>query len=266
MSEAAITVRKASFTRDGFTVLNDVSVDFPAGRTTLLLGPSGSGKTTLLKIAAGLFPPDRGRARYRGVDLTAVSGEQERELRRELGFAFQDGALWQNMTVFQNLALPLQYHYPRMLRREMQARIDRLVSGFPIRRHMELRPAALSAGERKIVSFLRALVLDPRVLFFDEPTSSVDNQSAERIENILADRRRRGVTLIGISHNAQLTARLADYLLIMIGGAVRAFGPVRQVAATGDREVQTVLSDVLADAASFDGDILELLDGADGEP
>ncbi len=265
MSEAKISVQHATLVRDGFTVLDDVSIEFPYAATTLILGPSGSGKTTLLKIAAGLFPPDRGKVSYNGVDITATSGEHERELRRNLGFAFQDGALWQNMTIFQNLALPLQYHYPRMAADEIRSRIDRLVGAFPIRRHMTLRPAALSAGERKIVSFLRALVLDPQVLLFDEPTSFVDNQAAQRIEALLAACKRSGTTLIGISHNAELTAQLADYLLVIIAGSVRAFGSLREVASSSDREVQRLLTEVLSDAATFDGDILDLLNKADSE-
>lgn len=263
VGDAIVTVDNATFIRDGFTVLNDVSIAFPAGAATLLVGPSGSGKSTLLKIAAGLFPPDRGRVRYRTTDITAASGEHERELRRCLGFAFQDAALWQNMSVFQNLALPLQYHFPRMASEEVRARVDRLVGAFPIRRQLSQRPAALSAGESKIVSFLRALVLDPEVLFFDEPTSFVDGRSAERIVAMLAERRRRGVTLIGISHNAQLTSRLADYLAVVIAGRIRAFGPIAHVAGSPDPEIRSALSELIADAATFSGDILELLGDSD---
>ena len=263
LAEAAITVEHATFIRDGFTVLDDVSIAFPSGSATLLVGPSGSGKSTLLKIAAGLFPPDRGRVHYRATDITAASGEQERRLRLRLGFAFQDAALWQNMSVFQNLALPLQYHFPGMASEEIRARVHGLVGTFPIQRQLSQRPAALSAGESKIVSFLRALVLDPEVLFFDEPTSFVDSQSAEKIVAMLAERRRRGLTLIGISHNAQLTSRLADYLGVIIAGRIRAFGPIGEVARSSDPEVRTTLTDLIADAATFSGDILELLGNDD---
>ena len=260
MDAEQIVVDAVTLVREGFTVLDGITVAFPAGKTTIIMGPSGSGKTTLLKVAAGLFPPDSGRVTVDGRDITAASGEQERELRRRVGFAFQDGALWQNMSIEQNLSLPLQYHFPRMTHAEVSRRVDRLVGAFPIRRHLSLRPAALSAGERKIVSFLRALVLEPVVLFFDEPTSFVDNQSADRIVNILAEQRQRGTTLIGISHSADLTARLADSLLVIIAGRLRAFGPTREITRTTDREVQQVLSQVLSDAATFDTDILDLLD------
>lgn len=262
-TERQIRVETATLIRDDYTVLDDASVVFPRGKTTIIMGPSGSGKSTLLKIAAGLFPPDTGKVTYDGIDITASSGETERQLRQRLGVAFQDGALWQNMTIYQNLALPLQYHFPRMARSEIDERINRLVAAFPVRRHFPLRPAALSGGERKIVSFLRALILEPEVLFFDEPTSFVDNQSADRIIAVLEAQRRRGTTLIGISHSAELTARLADYLLVIIAGRIRAFGPVKDVVQTADREVQTVLTEVLADAATFDGDILDLLDESD---
>jgi phospholipid/cholesterol/gamma-HCH transport system ATP-binding protein len=259
MSDRQIVVDSITLIRDGFTVLNQASVTFPAGKTTIIMGPSGSGKTTLLKVAAGLFPADRGRVTFDGRDITAASGEQERELRRRVGFAFQDGALWQNMTIQQNLELPLQYHYPKMKRAEIDRRIERLVGAFPIRRQFLLRPSALSGGERKIVSFLRALVLEPEVLFFDEPTSFVDNQSADRIINILSEQRRRGCTLIGISHSADLTARLADFLMVIIDGTVREFGTTREVVKSSDKEVRVLLSQVLSDAATFDDDILDLL-------
>lgn len=263
VSDPVITVEHATFVRDGFTVLEDVSIAFPAGGATLLVGPSGSGKSTLLKIAAGLFPPDRGKVRFGKIDITGASGEQERRVRRRLGFAFQDAALWQNMSVFQNLALPLQYHFPGMTAEEVRARVDRLVGTFPIRRQLSQRPAALSAGESKIVSFLRALVLDPEVLFFDEPTSFVDGRSAERIVAILAEQRRRGVTLIGISHSAQVTSRLADWLGVIIAGRIRAFGQIAEVARSTDPEIRSVLTELIADAATFSGDILELLSDGD---
>lgn len=257
---AAISLRGVSLFSGTEAVFADVTISMPVGSTTLVMGASGSGKSALLKVAAGLIPPDSGTVALLGSRLGTLAKPEERELRRRNGFVFQDAALWQNLTVYQNLALPLQYHGVTEGAAEVERRVRALAGEFGMQRRIDLRPAQLSAGERKMVSFLRAIILDPEVLFLDEPTSFVDHHGAELIIRRLRELKTRGTTMVASTHSARISSQLADYLVVLDAGGVVAQGPFRDVVHGADRRVKEILSDVLSETASYDTDILDLLD------
>jgi phospholipid/cholesterol/gamma-HCH transport system ATP-binding protein len=257
---AVISLRGASLFSGAEVVFTDVTISVPARSTTLVMGPSGSGKSALLKVAAGLIPPDTGTVTLLGSRLGTLAKPEERELRRRNGFVFQDAALWQNLTVYQNLALPLQYHGVTESAAEVERRVRALAGEFGMQRRIDLRPAQLSAGERKMVSFLRAIILDPEVLFLDEPTSFVDHHGAELIIGRLRELKKRGTTMVASTHSAKISSQLADYLVVLdSGGGVVAQGTFGDVVHAADRRVKEILSDVLSETASYDTDILDLL-------
>jgi ABC-type multidrug transport system ATPase subunit len=257
---AAISLRGVSLFSGAESVFTDVTIAFPARSTTLVMGPSGSGKSALLKVAAGLIPPDTGTVTLLDSELGALAKPEERELRRRNGFVFQDAALWQNLTVYQNLALPLQYHGVTESAAEVERRVRGLAGEFGMQRRIELRPAQLSAGERKLVSFLRAIILEPEVLFLDEPTSFVDHQGAELILGRLRELKKRGTTIAASTHSPRFSSQLADYLVVLDSGGVVAQGAFVDVVHAADRRVTEILSEVLGETASYDTDILDLLD------
>ncbi|NBF41010.1 MAG: ATP-binding cassette domain-containing protein [Spirochaetes bacterium] len=257
---AAISLRGVSLFSGTEAVFADVSISVPPGSTTLVMGPSGSGKSALLKVAAGLIPADTGTVTLLGSQLGTLAKPDERELRRRNGFVFQDAALWQNLTVFQNLALPLQYHGVTENAAEVASRVRAMAGDFGMQRRIDLRPAQLSAGERKMVSFLRAIILDPEVLFLDEPTSFVDHQGAELIIRRLRELKKRGTTMVASTHSAKISSQLADHLVVLDAGGVVAQGAFGDVVHAADRRVKEILSDVLSETASYDTDILDLLD------
>jgi ABC-type transporter Mla maintaining outer membrane lipid asymmetry ATPase subunit MlaF len=239
--------------------LDDVSVCFPGNRSTVIMGPSGSGKSMLLKVAAAIIPPDTGRVLMRGKDAQRLSQKELLEFRRSSGFMFQDGALWQNKTIFENLALPLQFHCPQRGHKEIQDRICSLLASMNLLDSLDLRPAALSEGEQKIVSFLRAAVLDPEVLFLDEPTPSIDHQLLEKMLRMIKAMKDRGCTIIAVTHDAHLTAMIANYLVILKDGRILEAADAAEVRRSRNREVIEILSQVLSQAAAYDTDILDLL-------
>jgi len=245
---------------EDYPVLDGVSARFPAGKTTIVMGPSGSGKSTLLKAASGLVPVEGGKVFMLGKHLASITDREERELRRRNGFVFQDGALWQNLTVYQNLALPLQFHFPGIVRAEVERRISHHLHGLGFDHQMHLRPAQISIGERKIISFFRALILDPELIFMDEPTSSVDHNTADRMIRTIRHLRESGKTMIIATHSAELTSLIADDLLVMKAGKVIEHGPLQEVVRSTQPEVTEILTDVLSQTATYDGDILKLLD------
>lgn len=245
---------------DGTDVLNNVSVAFPAAACTVIMGPSGSGKSTLLKAAAGLIVPTRGRVEILGIDPARSSTRDMERMRVRNGFVFQDGALWQNLSLYQNLALPLQHHFPRMAADEIRNRIESLVREVGADGRLDLRPSQVSAGEQKLISLVRAIVADPELIYLDEPTTSVDGERTDLMIRKLRELRERKLTLIIVTHNARIASQIADYVVVMKAGRILRFGSLREVSRSGDPQVERILTDVLSETATYDGDILELLD------
>jgi phospholipid/cholesterol/gamma-HCH transport system ATP-binding protein len=256
-----VTLEDIRLTLGDFEALRGVTVGFEEGKSTVIMGPSGCGKSTLLKVAAGLIPPDRGKVCFRGRDIYQISERALMEMRRQNGFVFQDGALWENKTLFENLALPLQVHFPDLKTVDRNRRVIRALERVGMEESASARPAALSGGEKKIASFLRALIAEPVLLFMDEPTLSVDYAMTERINQIIRDQKGRGSTIIAVTHDAQLTTTLADRLVVMDAGQVIACGDFDEVKRSRHARVRAILSEVLKDIATYDTDLLDLLDG-----
>lgn len=257
---AVIELRDVHLSLGDYEALRGVSASFPAGESTVIMGPSGCGKSTLLKVAAGIIPPDSGTVFFRGRDLFTLSERGTREMRKVNGFVFQDGALWENKTLFENLALPLEVHHPEMSARDVAHRITRTLERLGMEDSARQRPAEMSGGEKKVASFLRALVTEPTLVFMDEPTLSIDFHLTEKITQMIRDLKARGATIIAVTHDPQLTSTLADRLLVMDAGKVLALGRFDEVRKSHLPRVRSVISQVLGEIASYDTDLLELLD------
>jgi phospholipid/cholesterol/gamma-HCH transport system ATP-binding protein len=262
MSEL-IELRGVTVTLGDYAVLRDVTVAFPEGKSTVIMGPSGCGKSTLLKVAAGITPPDKGSVFYRGEDIFWMSERRVREMRAVNGFVFQDAALWENKTIFDNLALPLQVHAPGLSRAEIERRVVRMLERGELVDSITLRPAQLSGGERKFVSFLRAIILEPSLLFLDSPTGTIDPALADRITGMIREIKAGGCSILAVSHDRRLASTLADRLVVLSEGSLLAQGDFDSVKRSSDARVRAVLSEVLGEIASFDTDLLTLLGGED---
>jgi ABC-type transporter Mla maintaining outer membrane lipid asymmetry ATPase subunit MlaF len=239
--------------------LDSISLVFPGNRSTVIMGPSGSGKSMLLKVAAAVIPPDSGRVLLHGKNLQRLSQKELLQFRRTSGFMFQDAALWANKTIFENLALPIQFHFPNRSPEEIERRIRRLLQPMNLLDSLNLRPAALSEGEQKIVSFLRAIVLDPAILFLDEPTPSIDHQLLEKMLGMIRGLKENGCTIIAVTHDAHLASMIANHLVILKDGHILEAAGISEVRRSANREVIEILTQVLSEAATYDTDILDLL-------
>jgi phospholipid/cholesterol/gamma-HCH transport system ATP-binding protein len=202
---------------------------------------------------------------FHGRDIFQMSEHALLDMRRQNGFVFQDGALWENKSLLENLALPLQVHFPDVPAADRNRRVVRALERVGLEESALERPAALSGGEKKIAAFLRALMTEPAILFMDEPTLSVDFAMTGRINQIIRDQKGRGNTIIAVTHDAQLTTMLADRLVVMDAGKVLASGDFDEVKRSKVPRIRSILSEVLKDIASYDTDLLELLD-RDQEP
>jgi phospholipid/cholesterol/gamma-HCH transport system ATP-binding protein len=185
------------------------------------------------------------------------------EFRRRSGFMFQDAALWANKSVYENLALPIEYHEPRQDAAAIRRRVLDSLRTMGLDDSIDLRPAQLSMGERKLVSFLRAVVLKPSILFIDEPTTSIDHASLQRMMGRIEELRDQGCTIIAVTHDAHLTSMIANDLVVLKNGRILEAADLASVRRSTNRQVIEILTQVLSEAATYDSDILDLL--GDGE-
>ena len=196
------------FSRGGTPILRGVALQHEAGRVLTLLGPSGSGKTTLLWLLAGLLRPDRGRIDFGGDDVS-----------KSIGFVFQDGGLWEHLTVRGHLDIVLRGR--NLARRERDDRVNRVLDDTGLTTFVKRRPGELSGGERQRLALARALVIEPRWLFLDEPTSQLDGPSRQELIDLIEQRLRdhpAGVILA--THQVDLAMRLSDQIAVLQDGRI----------------------------------------------
>jgi|SRR6056297_251047 len=246
------------------TVLDNINLEIKPNNTTVIIGPSGSGKSILLKVMAGLVPANRGTVKKDGKDLVLLKGAEENDFRRRSGFVFQDGALWANRTIEQNVRFPLEVHFPDMEYEEMNHRVVSYLKEVGYEDRLDYRPSQISAGEQKMVSFARALITDPEFLFLDTPLVGIDTSSAQSIQEIIKKLHKQKRTMVAGFMDAELISLIADELVVLYKGKILAQGPFSEVTRSSDPAVQKVLEIVMQQAASYDEDILNLLDTGEG--
>src|SRR6056297_3818688 len=233
-------------------VLDKVNLQLSPGKTTVVIGASGSGKSILLKVMAGLIPPNRGMIKKDGKNMVLLSEKEEIEFRRRTGFVFQDGALWANRTIEQNVRFPLEVHFPEMSQERMQQRVEDYLHEVGYEDRLDYRPSQISAGEQKMVSFARAMITDPEFLFLDTPLVGIDSSSALAIQEIIKKLNKQGRTMVGGFIDAELISIIADNLIILNKGNIAAHGSFAEVSRSSNPVVQRVLEIVMQHAAAYD--------------
>lgn len=181
-----IEVRNVIKSFDGKTILHDVSADFYTGKTNLIIGQSGSGKTVLMKSIVGLIVPDTGQILYDGKDLLALSQGEIRLLRSEIGMLFQGSALFDSLTVIENVMFPLMM-FTRQTLKERMKRAEFCLDRVNLTGANNLYPSEISGGMQKRVAIARAIALNPKYLFCDEPNSGLDPKTSLLIDELVSD-------------------------------------------------------------------------------
>lgn len=194
-------------------VLEDVSLTVPDGSLVVILGPSGIGKTVLLRIMAGLLPPDKGQVLYDGRPMHWGIFADNRKVIGGLGYVFQGGALFDSMTVAQNVALPLEETL-HLGKSEVRQRVAAALALVGMEGCAELYPKALSGGMTRLVAIARAVVTEPRYLFYDEPTSGLDPALRERILGLILKLKQHRTQLV-VTHDLDAAQRLGDEMYLL---------------------------------------------------
>jgi phospholipid/cholesterol/gamma-HCH transport system ATP-binding protein len=228
----------------GNQVLKGISLHIARGETYVVLGGSGSGKTVLMKHVIGLFKPDRGSVHVNGIEISSLTGKALTEARSVFGMVFQWAALFDSMTVFENVAFPLRErgHAPpaEEVREKCLAKLKVVDLGEEV---LDRYPAELSGGMRKRVALARALVSDPKIVLYDEPTTGLDPITTDYVDGmILAAKQKLGITSMVISHDVASAFKVADRLAVLYDGNLVAEGTPAEVKASEVPYVQRYLS------------------------
>jgi phospholipid/cholesterol/gamma-HCH transport system ATP-binding protein len=228
---------------DGTEVLRGVSLSLPKGETHVVMGGSGSGKTVMLRLTAGLIRPDSGGIRLFGTQIEHRSEEELLPLRRRLGYVFQGAALFDSLSVYENVAYPLRERR-RLPEQEIRTRVVDFLSLVGLTEDvLPQLPAELSGGMRKRVGIARALVGEPEILLFDEPTAGLDPTNSKLVAELIAQLRE-GVcdTAMVVTHDLELTKTIADRVSILMNGRFAVSGPLEAVLDSRDAAVQAFLA------------------------
>jgi len=203
-------------------VLKDVNLIFPKGSTTVILGLSGGGKSTIIKHIVGLMKPTSGNIYVDGIDVSACSEKELRDVRKNIGYLFQDGAMFDSMNIFDNVAFPLREHF-KLTEQEVEDKVMKMLSitGLDASRVAKLFPNELSGGMRKRAGLARAIIMEPKIILYDEPTSGLDPITSDLITQlILKLQKELGVTSVLITHDMKESFKAADYLAFLFEGEI----------------------------------------------
>lgn len=218
-------------------VLKGIDYTFETGKVNMIIGASGSGKSVLLKNMVGLMFPDQGEVLYNGENMGNMNELQMRTLRRRIGMLFQSAALFDSMTVSQNIAFPLRM-FTTKTGREIKARVEELLQRVNMPGTGHLFPSEISGGMRKRVGIARAIALEPEFLFCDEPNSGLDPQTAEVIDNLLRKLTNDlNITTIIVSHDMKSVLTIGDTVLFIYQGHKRWSGTRDEITDAKDRQL-----------------------------
>lgn len=205
---------------NGHRVLQGLSLSVPKGQITVILGPSGEGKSVLLKHMIGLIRPDRGKIVVDGIDLDTLDTRSFNEFRKKFGMCFQNAALFDSMTVFENVAFPMREH-SNLSETEIAKKVADKLALVGLQGAAGKMPSELSGGMRKRVGLARAIALEPEIILYDEPTTGLDPLMTDSINRLILDTQKKlGLTSVIISHDVEAAFQIADSVAMLHEGKI----------------------------------------------
>jgi phospholipid/cholesterol/gamma-HCH transport system ATP-binding protein len=226
---------------NGQAVLDDICLEIQEGEILAVLGESGTGKSVLLKSMMGLIKPDSGKIWINDQEITGLAEKELLKMRKEIGYLFQEGALYDFMSVFENIAFPLQEH-TGLDKKEIEDKVKNILKIVDLQGVEKKFPSELSGGMKKRVGLARSIILGSKVLFCDEPTSGLDPIRSRDISKLIKNvSRELKCTTVITSHDLRNAFGIADRLALVRGGKVIAIGTQADIEASSDAFVQTFI-------------------------
>lgn len=242
MNDPIIRIRNVSFQRDGKVILDRVSMDIKRGSIVAIMGPSGVGKTTILKLICGQLQPASGEIEVNNQSISNLSRRELYACRKDIGVLLQNGALFTDLTVFENIATPLRAH-TSLDEAEISSRVLAQLESVGLLGTENLMPQSLSGGMARRVALARAVVLNPKIVLFDEPMTGLDPIAVSTVGQLIRETNdRMGLTSVIVTHNVEQMRKLVDYCFILASARLIAEGSPRALMNSSDPAVDQFMN------------------------
>ncbi|MGB5292771.1 MAG: ATP-binding cassette domain-containing protein [Lysobacterales bacterium] len=229
MKEPIIHIKNVSFQRDDKVILDDVSMEIKRGSIVAIMGPSGVGKTTILRLISGQLHPSSGSIEVNGEEIYSMSHRQLYKCRKDIGVLLQNGALFTDLTVFENIATPLREH-TRLSESEISKRVLAQLESVGLLGTEELMPDSLSGGMARRVALARAVILNPKIVLFDEPMTGLDPIAMSTVRRLIRKTNDElGLTSVIVTHNVDQMKKLVDYCFVLAAEKLIAEGSPQEL-------------------------------------
>ncbi|ADY53329.1 ABC transporter related protein [Pseudopedobacter saltans DSM 12145] len=235
-----ITIRDLHKSFGDYQVLKGVNLDLYDGENLVVLGKSGTGKSVLIKIISGLLEQDSGTVNVLGHEMSEISQKELRDLRLHIGFSFQNSALYDSMTVRQNLEFPLVRNKKNLTKAEVDHAVESVLDAVSLSQTINQMPSELSGGQRKRIGIARTLILQPQIMLYDEPTAGLDPITCDEINHLINEVQERFHTSsIVITHDLTCAKQVGDRVTILLDGQFKRTGTFEEVFDTDDERVKS---------------------------
>ncbi|MGD8384458.1 MAG: ATP-binding cassette domain-containing protein [Lysobacterales bacterium] len=251
MSEPIIKIRHVLFKRGDKVILDDVSMQINRGSIVAIMGPSGVGKTTILRLITGQLRPQQGSIEVNGKLISGMSRRELYECRKDIGVLLQNGALFTDLTVFENIATPLREHTD-MSEAEIEERVLQKLESVGLAGSQDLMPHSLSGGMARRVALARAVIMNPKIVLFDEPLTGLDPIAMSTIGRLIRETNDQlGLTSVIVTHNVAQMKKLADHCFILGFGKLIAEGPPAELEHSSNQAVEQFMTGRVEGPLSF---------------
>jgi phospholipid/cholesterol/gamma-HCH transport system ATP-binding protein len=241
--ENVVTIKGLGKSFKGNNILKDVNLDIHKAENVVVLGKSGSGKSTLIKCMVGLMEPDEGEICIFGQDMANINYDELNRFRIRIGFLFQSGALYDSMTVYENLAFPLRHHKKKMGKEKLDELIHEVLENVGLPESGDMMPAELSGGMSKRIGLARTLILKPEIMLYDEPTTGLDTATAKEINQLILDMQRKyKISSLIITHDIACAKMVADRVVMLREGVIIAGGTYDEMEKNNDEWIKSFFS------------------------
>lgn len=235
-----ITIRGLEKSFGDLQVLRGVDLDLYQTENLVVLGRSGSGKSVLIKLISGLLKPDKGTVKVLGQEVDKISDRELMQLRLKIGFSFQNSALYDSMTVRENLEFPLIRNSPNLSRKEIDSSVEEVLESVGLPQTINQMPSELSGGQRKRIGIARTLILRPEILLYDEPTAGLDPITCIEINNLINEvQEKYHTSSIIITHDLTCAKMTGDRIMMLVDGRFERQGTFDEVFDTDDSRIKT---------------------------